>query len=1041
MKATILPRKPHHKSKAQGMLEFALALPVLLLMVFGIIEFGRLMQAWLALENGARFAVRYAVTGNYDPQYCQDAADSAATDFGMTADALRAQDHLDGQYDCMVPDTKHSGVADWEPKTNALQDWARLLSIRDSGLAGATGIAWDSSVSGDYKDYLKQHPNNIASWADRLTYLGDPDSPDYFLMSICSNRKEIEISKGFATDPYPTLNYPDFCARYTLDSNGNPSSLLYYMDDAGGPGDRVRVTLTYRHTLITPFLSTWWPTLRLTSTREGLVEKFRASRVTGLTGGIAAGATWTPTATDPPPTPTFTPTVVYQCSGSGVLYERWDNIPGSDVTDLTNSMYYVYPDVNYYSYNDSWIGNNNSFWWPQTSPDANDYGMRFRGRLCVPMTADYTFYMVSDDQAKFYLNTSPGFDLVTEGNLLITSAYASGQTPVNIERGSNTTVHLIGGSQYYFEVFLKESGGGDYLGLGWMGPTIGDGNTPTLIDRQYLTPVPRVPPVMEAACNGTGPIVEFWRFINTLFGITGSGQTDLTKFMTTVVPNSAPMEQYYPNQAYSYVNKWDNYGSNMRALVCAPYTGNYTFYIVSDDASQLFLSPDDNPSNKVKIAQVNSWAGFLSGVPDWYKETNQHSSPKTLQAGEWYYIEASHIEGSGGDDLVIGWQPPNLNSVQVIAGKYLKPLTARPTRTPSVVSCNDVVPQKPQEAEYMVNNNKQMYVPLKNNNVYYDAYVTRISGTWDGDWHNTTMTRPVQKLASYSMTNPSGTITMYDPTDLTLTANMTWDHTMANQGLIPFMSTGTVALNSTVNWGNANAAPVAPVYPTGSSYNFYHGDDFDLTVYYTIGGLDCSLDVTGLRGPTLEAAYRTGTSGKFNVEALSTAAGSGRTMDRVWFGVYQNGALIHSQVDTTYPYCMFDPGNTGSTCPTNLASYVWNVSGKPVSAGAYTVTIQAQDANSNWTNSAYNTRILYAFNVTTNLPTPVTPSPTPVTPTNTPTNTATPVTPTPVTPTNTATPKTPTAIIPTLTPSKTPTPVATTEVPPPACPPEGGGCH
>ena len=49
------------------MVEFALTLPVLLLLIFGIIEFGRVLQAWLALENGARFAIRYAVTGNYNP--------------------------------------------------------------------------------------------------------------------------------------------------------------------------------------------------------------------------------------------------------------------------------------------------------------------------------------------------------------------------------------------------------------------------------------------------------------------------------------------------------------------------------------------------------------------------------------------------------------------------------------------------------------------------------------------------------------------------------------------------------------------------------------------------------------------------------------------------------------------------------------------------------------------------------------------------------------------------------------------------------------
>ncbi len=46
------------------------------LLIFGMIEFGRLLQAWLALENGARFAVRFAVTGSYDPQYCEEAGNA-----------------------------------------------------------------------------------------------------------------------------------------------------------------------------------------------------------------------------------------------------------------------------------------------------------------------------------------------------------------------------------------------------------------------------------------------------------------------------------------------------------------------------------------------------------------------------------------------------------------------------------------------------------------------------------------------------------------------------------------------------------------------------------------------------------------------------------------------------------------------------------------------------------------------------------------------------------------------------------------------------
>ena len=40
-------------SRAQGMVEFAIILPVLLVALFVIIEFGRLFHAWLVVENGA----------------------------------------------------------------------------------------------------------------------------------------------------------------------------------------------------------------------------------------------------------------------------------------------------------------------------------------------------------------------------------------------------------------------------------------------------------------------------------------------------------------------------------------------------------------------------------------------------------------------------------------------------------------------------------------------------------------------------------------------------------------------------------------------------------------------------------------------------------------------------------------------------------------------------------------------------------------------------------------------------------------------------
>jgi Flp pilus assembly protein TadG len=57
-----LPRK-RAQAKGQGITEFALILPILLLVILGIIEAGWLIWAYITVQNAAREAARYAVTG------------------------------------------------------------------------------------------------------------------------------------------------------------------------------------------------------------------------------------------------------------------------------------------------------------------------------------------------------------------------------------------------------------------------------------------------------------------------------------------------------------------------------------------------------------------------------------------------------------------------------------------------------------------------------------------------------------------------------------------------------------------------------------------------------------------------------------------------------------------------------------------------------------------------------------------------------------------------------------------------------------------
>lgn len=100
-----------------------------------------------------------------------------------------------------------------------------------------------------------------------------------------------------------------------------------------------------------------------------------------------------------------------------------------------------------------------------------------------------------------------------------------------------------------------------------------------------------------------------------------------------------------------------------------PSSGNYVFFITSDDDSDLFLSTDENPANKRLIAQETGWSGSLQWLTsaggssltqrrsDQFAPTGTTNRPFasgiTLTAGQHYYIEAVHHEGGGGDHVAV----------------------------------------------------------------------------------------------------------------------------------------------------------------------------------------------------------------------------------------------------------------------------------------------------------------------------------------------------------------------------------------------------
>ncbi|MEY2408974.1 MAG: hypothetical protein QOF48_1644, partial [Verrucomicrobiota bacterium] len=151
-------------------------------------------------------------------------------------------------------------------------------------------------------------------------------------------------------------------------------------------------------------------------------------------------------------------------------------------------------------------------------------------------------------------------------------------------------------------------------------------------------------------------------------------------------------------------NHGDNYVGQTLALLSPPVTGNYRFYIASDDSSALFLSTDENPSHKVQIAREPNWSTFRTyngggggGGGRVCPGTDCNiSAPVNLVAGCRYYLEVIHNEGGGGDYFSVAWQTPAGGPVPGVPADGSLPIGAlyiSPFETAPVIAVTDPVDQ------------------------------------------------------------------------------------------------------------------------------------------------------------------------------------------------------------------------------------------------------------------------------------------------------------------------------------------------------------
>jgi hypothetical protein len=180
---------------------------------------------------------------------------------------------------------------------------------------------------------------------------------------------------------------------------------------------------------------------------------------------------------------------------------------------------------------------------------------------------------------------------------------------------------------------------------------------------------------------GGGLRFEAW------LGVVGNAVADLIAHPAYPASpdQSAYITQFTSRQVFADAASVDNYGGRLSGWFIAPETADYEFFIRSDDNSQLSLSTDADPANAVVIASEAGCCGPFEepGAPE-------TSTPRSLVAGNSYYIEAIWKEGGGGDycDVAmrkVGTPGPAIN-LTYIPGNLVETYAEPGTFTPPTVA-------------------------------------------------------------------------------------------------------------------------------------------------------------------------------------------------------------------------------------------------------------------------------------------------------------------------------------------------------------------
>jgi hypothetical protein len=237
---------------------------------------------------------------------------------------------------------------------------------------------------------------------------------------------------------------------------------------------------------------------------------------------------------------------------------------------------------------------------PAVGVNADNFSVRWLGRVEARYAETYTFYTTSDDGVRLWVN----------GQLLINNWTDHGPTE------NSGTITLQPGTRYTIRMDFYESGGGATARLGWSS----DSQAKEIIPQSQLYSI------------AVNPLTN---------GLTGAyyDNIDLTNLRLTRTDPTVNFNWLDGSPDFRLAP--DTFSARWTGFVQPQFTETYRFYTTSDDGIRLWVNGQ---------LLIDNWTDH---------GPTQNSGTIALVAGRKYSIRMEFYENGGGAVATLDWESPS----------------------------------------------------------------------------------------------------------------------------------------------------------------------------------------------------------------------------------------------------------------------------------------------------------------------------------------------------------------------------------------------